>query len=104
VGVQLPERALVYDNLHECGYPGSVKYEIEPCQNLITQNKIFCRPCFQLVTTEARKNWRLAFPYDVPYDIGLRDRREEILSFVQCITFAKRQLSLFGRKEKRSNV
>jgi hypothetical protein len=91
----------MFDNLHECAYPGSVKYDIPPCINLVTRNKIFCRQCFQLVTPEARKTWRIEFPYDVPYDIAAKDRKEAVLQFVQNITFAKRQLSLFGRKGKR---
>jgi hypothetical protein len=88
--------------LHECAYPGSIKYAIPPCQNLITENKIFCVRCFNVTTPEARKRWREAFPYDLPYDLAMKpahaDQRETILQFVQCITFAKRQLSLFGRK------
>ena len=97
-------RFLMYRNLHECAYPGSIKYGIAACQNLITENKIFCKRCFQIVTPEARRKWQDAFPYDVPYDVAVKpsnqDQREAILTFVQCITFAKRQLSLFGGKDR----
>lgn len=96
------EDQFLYHNLHECAYPGSIKFEISPCQNLITENKIFCSSCFQIATPAARRAWKDAFPYDLPYDIAMKpahaDQREAILKFVQCITFAKRQLSLFGRK------
>lgn len=93
----------MFDNLHECAYPGSLHYEIPPCQNLVTKNKIFCRKCFQSVTPAARKKWREVFPFDVAYDLvmmpGREDQREQVLKFAQSVTFAKRQLSLFGRKE-----
>lgn len=94
----------MFSNKHECCYPGSRKYGIPECHNLVTENKIFCKSCFQIVSPAARTAWRLAFPYDVPYDVAMKpshaDQREAILRFVENVTFAKRQLSLFGRKEK----
>lgn len=93
----------MYDNLHECAYPGSIRFGIEACRNLVTANKIFCKKCFQIVTPSARVAWKEAFPYDVPYEVAVKptndDQREAILHFVENVTFAKRQLSLFGRKE-----
>lgn len=87
---------------HPCCYPGSVKYNIPPCENIVAMNKIFCKSCFQLVTPAARVAWRSAFPYDVPYELATKpsheDQRIAVLTFVQHVTFAKRQLSLFGKK------
>jgi len=73
--------------------------EAEGCKNLVTENKIFCESCFRLVTPEARKNWVLAFPYDVPYDIAMKpdheDQRKAIERMRVNIAFAKKQNSLF---------
>lgn len=89
--------------MRECAYAGSKEHHIPECKNLVNENKIFCKWCFQIVSTEARKNWKLAFPYDVPYDLAMRashaDQRAAILRFQENITFAKRQLSLFAERE-----
>jgi hypothetical protein len=82
-----------------CHYDGSEEYRILPCINSVSPNKIFCRQCFQIVTPKARAAWRVAFPYDVPYQIASKatheDQAEMILQFQEHITFAKRQLMLF---------
>lgn len=83
-----------------CHYNGSEKDRILPCNNLVTINKIFCKQCFQIVTPAARANWRIAFPYDVPYDLVMgkvthEDQAEMVLQFQEHITFAKKQQMLF---------
>ncbi len=78
---------------------GTRKCEAMGCKNLVTENKIFCHYCLSLVTPEARKNWLLAFPYDVPYDVAMKpnheDQRKAIERMRENITFAKKQKSLF---------
>jgi len=91
---------------HKCAYDGDVLlwngYEIRflPCKNEVTQNKIFCRDCFQSVTPQMRRNWGVVFPYDVPYDLVMKspihyDQKLVVEQMRKSITQAKLQLSLF---------
>jgi hypothetical protein len=85
---------------HPCNYSGSTQYKIAPCKNYCGEHKIFCVPCFRLAGPKARARWRLAFPFDVPYDLVMRnpnhaDQKEVVLLLQESITFAKRQLALF---------
>ena len=75
------------------------KCAFDPCPNLVTEHKIFCQFCFSTVTPEARKNWKIAFPYDVPYDVAMKpsheDQRKAIERMRENLAFVKRQTSLF---------
>lgn len=78
----------------------------DACENRVHPERIFCEDCFRLVTPEARKNWTLAFPYPVPYDLTMKpghaDQAQAVKRMRANVAFAKRQISLFAepREEK----
>lgn len=76
------------------------------CQNRVNPKRIFCENCFRLVTPEARRNWLIAFPYDVEYALTMKpghsDQALAVTRMRENIRFAKRQISLFAEvREKK---
>lgn len=78
---------------------GTRKCAYLPCPNLVTESKIFCRYCMAAVGPGERAIWRLAFPFDTPYDIAMKpdheDQARAIERMRQGLDLVRRQESLF---------